>query len=114
MSHSYLYTDNNQYKTFELPGAKPHYNPDCPGQVKHIFLDLDLDIPQQSLQGNCFIQLVPIRNGIDYLHLNAVNLSISSVKVDDVEHEFDYDVDISYFYDHDSTISSPESCRISS
>ncbi|HAE06211.1 MAG TPA: aminopeptidase [Richelia sp.] len=91
MSHSYLYTDNNQYKTFELPGAKPHYNPDCPGQVKHIFLDLDLDIPQQSLQGNCFIQLVPIRNGIDYLHLNAVNLSISSVKVDDVEHEFDYD-----------------------
>ena len=91
MSHSYLYTDNNQYKTFELPGAKPHYSPDCPGQVKHIFLDLDLDIPQKRLRGNCFIQLVPIRNGIDHLNLNAVNLSISSVKVDDVEQAFDYD-----------------------
>ncbi len=91
MSHSYFYTDNNQYKTFELPGAKPHYNPDRPGQVEHIFLDLSLDIPKQSLQGTCHITLTPICNGIDRLNLNAVNLDIASIKVDDVEQKFDYD-----------------------
>ena len=91
MSHFYFDTDNNQYKTFELPGAKPHYNPDRPGQVEHIFLDLSLDIPKQSLQGTCHITLTPICNGIDRLNLNAVNLDIASIKVDDVEQKFDYD-----------------------
>lgn len=91
MSNYYFDTDKNQHKTFELPGAKPHYNPDRPGQVKHIFLDLTLDIPQQSLQGNCQITLNPIRNGIDRFNLDAVNLDIASVKIDGIEQQFDYD-----------------------
>ncbi|MDJ0676481.1 MAG: M1 family metallopeptidase [Calothrix sp. MO_167.B42] len=91
MSNYYFDTEKNQHKTFELPGAKPHYNPDRPGQVKHIFLDLTLDIPKQSLQGNCQITLNPIRNGIHRFNLNAVNLDIASVKVDGVEQKFDYD-----------------------
>lgn len=92
MSHSYSFdTDNNGYKSFELPGAKPHYNPDRPGQVEHIFLDLNLNIPNQSYQGSCSIRLSPIRNDIDRLTLDAVNLQIASVKVDEVEQNFDYD-----------------------
>ena len=91
MSNYYFDTDKNHHKTFELPGAKPHYNPDRPGQVKHIFLDLILDIPRQSLQGNCQITVNPIRNGIDRFNLNAVNLDIASVKIDGVEQQFDYD-----------------------
>ncbi|MEH2291241.1 M1 family metallopeptidase [Nostoc sp.] len=91
MSQSYFDTDNNGHKPFELPGAKPHYNPDRPGQVEHIFLDLSLDIPKQSYQGNCSIRLLPIRNGIDRLTLDAVNLNIESVQVDEVPQNFDYD-----------------------
>ena len=91
MSHFYFDTDNNQYRNFELPGAKPHYNPDSPGQVEHIFLDLRLDIAEQSLKGNCLIKLIPIRNSIDRFNLNAVNLNIATVKVDSVEQGFDYD-----------------------
>ncbi|WP_066426421.1 M1 family metallopeptidase [Anabaena sp. 4-3] len=92
MPHSYYFdTENNGRKSFELPGAKPHYNPDRPGQVEHIFLDLNLDIPKQSYQGVCNIRLSPIRNGIDRLTLDAVNLNIESVQVDEVGQSFDYD-----------------------
>jgi aminopeptidase N len=91
MSYYFFDTENHRYKSFELPGAKPHYNPDRPGQVEHIFLDLNLDIPNQSVQGKCHITLLPIRNGIDRLILDAVNLNIESVFVDEREQKFDYD-----------------------
>lgn len=81
----------NGYKSFELPGARPHYNPDRPGQVEHIFLDLVLNIPNQSYQGTCTIRINPIRNGIDRFTLDAVNLNIETVKIDDVPQQFDYD-----------------------
>ena len=97
MLQSYFDSDNNGHKPFELPGARPHYNPDRPGQVEHIFLDLVLDIPNQSYQGTCTIRLNPIRSGIDRLTLDAVNLNIESVKVAALVGEkatacqFDYD-----------------------
>lgn len=91
MSQSYFDTEKNGHKAFELPGAKPHYNPDRPGQVEHIFLDLSLDIPHQSYHGSCSIRLLPIRNGIESLTLDAVNLNIQSVQVDEVAQSFDYD-----------------------
>lgn len=91
MLHSHLDADNNSHKSFELPGARPHYVPDRPGQVEHIFLDLTLDVPNQSYEGTCVTRLNPIRDGIDRLTLDAVNLDIQSVKVADVEQPFDYD-----------------------
>jgi aminopeptidase N len=87
----FSYDENNGHKSFELPGARPHYNPDRPGQVEHIFLDLTLDIPNQSYQGMCQIRLNPIRSGIDRLTLDAVNLNIQTVQVGDANQTFDYD-----------------------
>ncbi|MCA1994139.1 MAG: M1 family metallopeptidase, partial [Coleofasciculus sp. S288] len=91
MSQSYFDSENNGHKSFELPGARPHYNPDRPGQVQHIFLDLALDVPNQSFGGTCTIALVPVRNGIKHLRLDAVNLNIQSVQVDETPQPFDYD-----------------------
>ena len=91
MSHLTIDTENNQRQPFELPGAKPHYNPDRPGQVNHIFLDLIIDIPRQSFQGSCQITLTPIRQGISSLTLDAVNLNINSVFIEDISQPFDYD-----------------------
>ncbi|NJL40417.1 MAG: M1 family metallopeptidase [Leptolyngbyaceae cyanobacterium SM1_4_3] len=91
MLQSYFDSENNGHKSFELPGARPHYNPDRPGQVEHISLDLALDIPNQRYQGTCSIRINPIRSGIDSLTLDAVNLHIESVQVDQVEQSFDYD-----------------------
>ncbi|MBD2073623.1 M1 family metallopeptidase [Phormidium sp. FACHB-592] len=90
MSQVFLDSENS-HKSFELPGAKPHYNPDRPGQVEHIFLDLALDIPNQSYQGTCTIRLNPVRDGIDRLTLDAVNLQIESVQVGETKQAFDYD-----------------------
>ena len=87
----YFDTEEKKTKSFELPGAKPHYNPDRPGQVNHILLDLVLDIPKQSFQGTCTITLTPVRKGIQQLTLDAVDLDIESVLIDEVSQPFDYD-----------------------
>jgi aminopeptidase N len=91
MSQFSFEAENNHHRSFELPGAKPHYNPDRPGQVEHIYLDLSLDIPNQSYEGSCRIRLLPIRNGVDRLTLDAVNLNIKSVEVNEVSSKFDCD-----------------------
>ena len=90
MLHSYFDTEENGRKSFELPGAKPHYNPDRPGQVDHIFLDLILDIPHHSFEGTCTITMTPVRSGIKKLTLDAVDLVIESVLLDGVSQSFDY------------------------
>ncbi|MGL6283647.1 MAG: M1 family aminopeptidase [Microcoleaceae cyanobacterium] len=68
------------HKSFELPGARPHYNPDRPGQVAHIFLDLGLDIKNQCCAGTCHITLNPVRS-VNQLTLDAVDLNIKAVTV---------------------------------
>ncbi|MBD2093036.1 M1 family metallopeptidase [Microcoleus sp. FACHB-1515] len=88
---SKLFFDGESDRNFELPGARPHYNPDRPGQVEHIFLDLDLDIPNQRYRGTCTTRINPVRSGIDRLTLDAVNLAIESVKVGGNDQKFDYD-----------------------
>ncbi|MGB3536168.1 MAG: M1 family metallopeptidase [Microcoleaceae cyanobacterium] len=91
MLNLYFDPESNSGKSFELPGARPHYNPDRPGQVKHIFLDLTLDIPNQSFEGTCTIDLNPVRSGIKTLTLDAVDLDIKAVTIAEVEQDFDYD-----------------------
>ncbi|MBW4467028.1 MAG: M1 family metallopeptidase, partial [Pegethrix bostrychoides GSE-TBD4-15B] len=86
----HFFDDNNGRKSFELPGAKPHYTPDRPGQVEHIFLDLALDIPRQSYQGICQIRLNPVRCGVERLTLDAVDLQIQRVQVEGATRPFDY------------------------
>ncbi|MEM9506924.1 MAG: M1 family metallopeptidase [Cyanobacteria bacterium P01_E01_bin.35] len=91
MSHYYFDAEESDRKSFELPGAKPHYNPDRPGQVAHIFLDLILDVTQQSFKGTCTTTIIPVRSGIERLTLDAVDLDIESVLINGVSQPFDYD-----------------------
>lgn len=85
------FVDTETARSFELPGAKPHYNPDRPGQVEHILLDLDLDITGRSLTGVCTITLVPVRSGVTSLTLDAVDMTIDSVCIGEVSQPFEYD-----------------------
>ncbi|MDB9526031.1 M1 family metallopeptidase [Oscillatoria sp. CS-180] len=92
MSNIYRFdTETPKHKSFELPGARPHYTPDRPGQVDHIALDLMLDIPQKRYKGTCRINLTPVRSGIEHLVLDAVNLRIDSVMVGNLSQSFDHD-----------------------
>ena len=83
--------DQPSRKPFELPGAYPHYNPDRPGQVEHIALDLAFDIPNKSYSGTCKVTISPIVDGISHLTMDAVDLQIKSVKVGSAKQDFDYD-----------------------
>jgi len=78
-------------KSFELPGAKPQYNPDRPGRVEHIALDLALDLAARNVRGTCTIAVTPIRAGIDKLTLDAVDMAIESVRAGQVEQPYHYD-----------------------
>ncbi|MDC0833439.1 M1 family metallopeptidase [Geitlerinema sp. CS-897] len=83
--------DNNETNRFELPGARPHYTPDRPGQVEHISLDLHLNFSKQRFTGTCQIRLNPVRDGIDRLTLDAVGLAIEEVLADGEPQPFDSD-----------------------
>jgi aminopeptidase N len=83
--------NNSTHKSFQLPGAKPHYNPDRPGQVEHIGLDLVVDIAKLTIAGTCTIRINPVRSEITELILDAVNLRIDAVKIAEVAQPFDYD-----------------------
>jgi aminopeptidase N len=85
--------DDEARRSFELPGAKPHYSPDRPGQVEHIALDLRLDLAQQQVQGTCRIRLKPVRDGIRELVLDAVSQQIDAVRIGKQSQKFDYDGD---------------------
>jgi aminopeptidase N len=91
LNYSSFDTEIPKHKSFELPGARPHYTPDRPGQVNHIALDLDLDIPHQRYTGTCKIRLTPVRDGIETLVLDAVNLQIETVMVGNLAQTFDHD-----------------------
>ncbi|MDG2992176.1 M1 family metallopeptidase [Candidatus Synechococcus calcipolaris G9] len=83
--------DTETTNAFALAGSRPHYSPDRPGQVEHIFLDLSLDLEQQRCWGQCHIRLRPIRTDLTHLELDAVNQTIHNVKVNDQAQKFDYD-----------------------
>jgi aminopeptidase N len=90
MPYSHL-DESNGHKSFQLPGSRPHYNPDRPGQVEHIALDLVLDIPNSSFTGTCAIRLNPVRSAIESLTLDAVDLKIDRVEIDGTDCDFNYD-----------------------
>lgn len=90
MSYFYFDSEENDRKSFELPGAKPHYNPDRPGRVEHIFLDLAVDISQKCVTGICTITLKPVQVGICSLTLDAIDLKIESVKIGEIFQPYDY------------------------
>ncbi|AFY60791.1 M1 family metallopeptidase [Synechococcus sp. PCC 6312] len=85
------FLDGESRPSFVLSGAKPHYNPDRPGQVEHIFLDLNLDLQQQQCWGTCQIRLNPIVPGLEQLTLDAVNQNIKGVWINDQSVNYSYD-----------------------
>ena len=105
--------DAPQYKSFQLPGAKPQYNPDRYGQVTHIALDLKLDIPHQICSGTCTTTLNPIRNGITSIVMDAVDMEIISIQVLSEVQKYDYDgKQITIELTHATTIGKPISLEI--
>ena len=77
--------------SFQLPGSFPHYLPDQQGHLFHVALNLYLDIPNRSLEGSSTLYITPIRANTHQLTLDAVNLIIDCVMIDQIQQPFDYD-----------------------
>jgi aminopeptidase N len=66
---------------FELPGSKRHYNPDKLFEVQHIFLDMFLDFEKESTHNTAFLQILPIREELSQIKLDACEMEIFEVKI---------------------------------
>jgi aminopeptidase N len=82
---------NHAYKEFALPGARPQYMPDKPGNVEHIALIVSIDLEAKSLTGTCRIRLRVIDGGVRTLRLDAVEMRVSAVSIDGAGSAFMHD-----------------------
>jgi aminopeptidase N len=82
---------NHAYKEFALPGARPQYMPDKPGNVEHIALIVTINLEAKSLTGTCRIRLRVIDGGVRTLRLDAVEMQVSAVSVDGAQIAFVHD-----------------------
>jgi len=66
-------------REFALPGSRPRYSPDRVCDVRHIKLDIVLDVDARRIAGTCTLTLSPLVSGPTWLRLDAVELDIESV-----------------------------------
>ncbi|HWM87361.1 MAG TPA: hypothetical protein VNO33_16025, partial [Kofleriaceae bacterium] len=62
-----------------MPGARPRYSPDRVCAVRHIKLDIVLDVDARRISGTCTLTLSPLASGATWLRLDAVELDIARV-----------------------------------
>lgn len=73
----------------DLGNDGPHYAPVRKVDVQHIKLDITPNFKERTIGGSTTIRFVPLRNAIDVLKLDAVDLSITSVDASTPVSEFD-------------------------
>lgn len=68
---------------FALAGDKPQYAPDRVADIKHIRLDITLDLDAKTVSGSVAHTLSPLNDGTDHLEFDAVELQITNVHLAD-------------------------------
>jgi aminopeptidase N len=76
---------------FVRPGSHPRYNPDRPIKLNHIALDIALDFENQILAGKSILSGKILNSGIERVWLNAVDMEIKEVLVNETKADFNYD-----------------------
>jgi len=66
--------------TFPLPGDKPKYPRDRVVDIKHVRLDVALDLDAKRIGGRVAHTFVPLNDGLTSLELDAVELQIGAVR----------------------------------
>ena len=74
-----FHDDPPAHRSFELPGAAPHYGPDKTVDVEHIALHLVPDLEAHALEGNCTTTVRALDEPVASLSLDAVDLQIKGV-----------------------------------
>src|SRR3989304_3237967 len=68
---------------FALPGDKPHYPRDRVVDMKHVRLDIKLDLEAKRISGSVAHTFAPLNDGLTSLDLDSVELSIGGVRLGD-------------------------------
>jgi len=65
---------------FPLPGDKPKYPRDRVVDIKHVRLDISLDLDNKRIKGRVAHTFTPLNDGLTALELDAVELDIASIR----------------------------------
>lgn len=76
---------------FTIPGTAPQYSPDRNFQIKHVKLELDVDLKKKTVSGVCHTDMVSF--GAKSLTLNAVDMKILYVKINGKKVKYTYDTE---------------------
>ena len=74
---------SNGRKPFALPGDEPKWPRDRTVDIKHIKLDLDVDVDSRSISGAATHTVSPINDGVSTLELDAAELDVSGITLSD-------------------------------
>ena len=79
-------------RPFELPGDEPHWPRDRVCDIKHVRLELTLDVDEKSISGTATHTVAPISDGLESVEFDAAELQISSVRsADGTPLDFSYE-----------------------
>src|ERR1700676_3870558 len=78
-------------RSFHIPGSSRHLPPDKEFHAEHIKIQLRVDLEKRRISGSCTTRLLPLREGITALHLDACEMHISRVVLDGKEAPFEHD-----------------------
>src|SRR5262249_62261056 len=70
-------------RTFALPGPRPRYAPDRVVDVEHYRLELRVLPERRRIEGTCALTITTIQDAVRHLDLDAVELDLAEVRLDD-------------------------------
>jgi aminopeptidase N len=70
-------------RTFALPGTRPRYAPDRIVDVDHYRLELRVLPERRRIEGTCALTVTAIQDAVRHLELDAVELDVAEVRLDD-------------------------------
>jgi aminopeptidase N len=82
-------TPLNGRQSFVIPGSKPHYAPDLPFKLEHVFLDVKVDPKAKTMQGVARQRFRTVAADQRRMRLDQAGLQISEVKVGGKRTTFD-------------------------
>jgi aminopeptidase N len=81
-----------EHRAFPLPGDRARYARDRTCDVRHIKLEVSLDLNERRLWGSVSTTLAPINDGLTRVEFDAVELDIKSVALADGSAPLDFEV----------------------
>ena len=78
-------------RSFHIPGASRHLPPDKEFHAEHVRIELKVDLENKQISGSCTTRIVPMREGVKTLHLDACEMTIASVTLDGAAAQFEHD-----------------------